>query len=110
MARGAHHACRSLERFALVFPVARPAALTWRGLYTWLAGRQDTARHRWAGAAALARRRGMPYDEARVLYQHGRHAPDPEGRQMLKAAAAIFERLGCAYDLAETRQILAARK
>jgi hypothetical protein len=106
LAKAARRACCSLDRFALVFPVARPTALTWRGLYAWLTGRPGEARRRWAAAAALAQRRGMPYEEARALYHHGRCTPGPAGRRLLEAAAAIFERLGCAYDLAETRSAL----
>ena len=107
MGEVARRACQSLGRFALVFPVARPAALTWRGLHAWHSGHQGLALRRWAAAAALARRQGMPYEEARARFQRGRHTPGPEGARLLEEAAAGFQRLGCAYDLAEARRALA---
>lgn len=98
----ARQACDSLGRFALVFPVARPAARTWGGLQSWLVGRHGSARRQWARAIADARRLGMPYDEARARYQLGRHSVGAERREQLARAAAIFARLGCAADLADT--------
>jgi hypothetical protein len=86
--------------------VARPAALTWEGLRLELAGRHGAARRRWARAAALAARLGMPYDEARARFQLGRHTAGDEGLRQLRRAVALFERLGCAYDLAQARALL----
>lgn len=103
----ARRACQSLGSFALIFPVARPAALTWRGLYAWRVGLHGLALRRWDAAAALAHRQGMPYEEARARFQRGRHTPGPEGRRLLEEAAAGFARLGCAYDLAEAERALA---
>lgn len=106
MGEMARRACLALERFSLVFPVARPAALTWQGLRAQLLGRHGGARRRWAAAAAVAGGHGMPYAEAVALFQHGRHTPGPEGRRLLGAAAARFEELGCAYDLALAQRML----
>lgn len=106
IAEVARRACQSLDRFSLVFPVARPAALTWQGLRAWLGGRRGRARRLWSAAAARAARTGMPYDEARALYQLGRYSEGPAGRGLLERAAAGFEALGCAHDLAATRRLL----
>ncbi|NTU85187.1 MAG: hypothetical protein HGA45_38490, partial [Chloroflexales bacterium] len=106
LAEVALRACRSLDRFALVFPVARPVALTWQGLHAWLDGRSGAARRRWSWAVALAARMGMPYVEARALYLHGRLRERAEDYQLLARAAAIFERLGCLYDLEQVRVLL----
>jgi class 3 adenylate cyclase len=103
----AARACRGLARFALIFPVARPGALIWEGLRLQLGGSPGRARRRWLHAVALAAQLGMPYDEARARYQLGRHAGGGERREQLERAGAIFERLGCAHDLAATRRLLA---
>ncbi len=98
--------CAGLQGYALIFPAARPVALSWEGLRLELAGRHAAARRRWARAAALAVRLGMPYDEARARYLLGRHTVGEESRRQLARAAALFERLGCAYDLAQVQQLL----
>jgi eukaryotic-like serine/threonine-protein kinase len=87
-----------------MFPVARPAALTWGGLRHWQAGRRGLAQHQWRHAINLAQRLGMPYDEARARAQLGHHTPDDEGRRQLHEAAAIFARLGCRDALADAHR------
>jgi class 3 adenylate cyclase len=106
IAEVSRRACQSLNRFALVFPLARPAALTWQGLRSWLRGRPREAGQLWAAAANVAQAQGMPYDEARALYLRGRHTPGAEGCRLLERAAAGFERLGCDYDLAQVNSLL----
>jgi tetratricopeptide (TPR) repeat protein len=87
---GARRACAILGRFALIFPVARPAAQIWRGRYAWARGRRAEARWRWGRALSLARRLGMPYEQGRALLLLGR----------VDEAAAIFGRIGAAHELA----------
>jgi len=96
----ARRVVRALGRFALIFPVARPATLLWRGLELSLRGRAGAARRCWARSADLARRHAMPYDEARAHLELGRHAAGPERRAHLDRAAAIFQRLGANDELA----------
>ena len=98
-------ACRGLARFALIFPVARPAALTWEGLRLQLMGRPTAAHSRWKRVVVLARRLGMPYEEARAHLLLARHGPPADRARQLACATAIFERLGCAYELAAIRQL-----
>lgn len=95
----ATRACRGLAHFAMLFPIARPAALTWEGLRLALAGHEAAGRRTWLRAAATAERLGMPYAEARARFQLGRHASGIERTTQLSRAAATFERLGCAHDL-----------
>lgn len=103
----ARRACDGLARFAYFFPIARPAALSWEGLRRALAGRPAGARRAWERSAALAHATGMPYEEARARLLLGRHSAGEERRAQLGLAAAGFERLGCARDLAEARRLLA---
>jgi hypothetical protein len=108
LATGAQRAGALLGRFALIFPIARPATLIWQGCDAWRCGRQQLARRRWARAGALAGRAGMPYEQARALLQLGSHSSGAERRQHLAAAAAIFARLGATYDLGLARALLGA--
>lgn len=106
VAAEARRVVAAFGRFALVFPVARPTMLLWRGLELWLRGRRGAARHHWFHAAILAHRRGMPYEEARAHFQLGRHASGPERRAHLERAAALFARIGARPDEARARELL----
>lgn len=94
----ARQACALLRQFALIFPIARPAALLWAGRYASLRGRHALAGRRWRRAARLAARLGMPYERARALLLLGRPAE----------AAAIFGRIGAAHELAAAQVSLSA--
>jgi class 3 adenylate cyclase len=104
----ARRICAVLRLYALIFPVAGPAALTWDALRLQLGGRQRAARRRWARAIGLAARLGMPYAEALAHLQLGRHSAGEPGRQHLERAARLFQRLGCTHYLARARALLAA--
>jgi hypothetical protein len=69
----AREACRSLDAFARVFPVARPRALRQRARLATLAKRTARARRLWARSIAEAQALALPLDEAlaeRALGQH----------------------------------------
>ncbi|RME28665.1 MAG: hypothetical protein D6798_01880 [Deltaproteobacteria bacterium] len=97
--REARQACKALQRYARVFPIARARALTCRGWQQ----RLDGAR----GAAATLRRAveaaaslQMPYDEALAHAALGRALGGTEGAAELDAAARGFERIGASAQLA----------
>jgi hypothetical protein len=104
--RLARKACKVTHSFARVFPIGRPRALLWDGLYHWLAGKPARATRAWQASLAAAARLEMPYDEALAHYELGRHLPDadPGREEHLARACEIFERLGAAYDLARARE------
>lgn len=105
--RGARAACAALERYARVFPIARPRALVCRGLLAHGDGHPARAMRAWDRAVDAARRLGMPYEEGRARFERGRHRPAAEeGLHDLRQAAVLFERLGAAWDLAHTRRLL----
>lgn len=93
LARQARQACDALGRFALIFPLARPATLIWRGLYAQRAGRPQVARRLWQRAIGQARRRGMPYAAARAHHELGRHSEGEERRAHLACAEALLEQV-----------------
>lgn len=90
LAQRARQACAALGRFALIFPVARPATLTWGGLYAQHAGHPRAARRLWHQAIEQARRRGMPYAAARAHHELGRHSTGEERRAHLARAEALL--------------------
>ncbi len=98
----ARKACKLARSFARVFPIGRPRALLWDGLYAWLAGKPARAQKAWQESLAAARDLEMAY------YEIGRHAGvgDPARDEHLARARDIFDRLGAAYDLARVEEAL----
>jgi tetratricopeptide (TPR) repeat protein len=104
----ARQACKLARGFARIFPIGRPRALLWGGLYEWLAGKPVRAHKAWLESLAVARSLEMAYDEALAHYEIGRHtaAGDPARQEHLARAGEIFERLGSAYDQARVQEVI----
>ncbi len=93
---------RTLKDFARRCPVAKPQALVWSGLHSWLRGKHGKARKIWTEARELAAAMDMPYEEGLALLELGRHASrgDHARTEHLERARAIFLELGANYDAA----------
>lgn len=105
---GARQAVKALGQYARVFSIARPRSLVCQGLLAHHQGRgkQAAALLRRGADAAVALK--MPFEEARALREVGRNLrPGPKRQAALQQAAAIFERLGAAWDLERTRELIA---
>jgi class 3 adenylate cyclase/tetratricopeptide (TPR) repeat protein len=88
--RNALMACSALERFAGVFPIARPRAQLCRGIARWHSGRQHSARRSWRASIAEAGRLAMPFDHARALTELGRRSK-PGGAERSRALGEAVE-------------------
>jgi hypothetical protein len=102
--------CQALHQYARAFPIGRPCAWLWQGLYDWQSGRPRRAHAAWRKSMAEAERLAMPYEQALALYEMGRHLPahDPNRRAHLTHAIEIFSQLQASYDLNRAQQALAA--
>ena len=98
---------RKMMRFS---PYVASGYQLYRGLAAFLAHRPREAQRLRQKSLSAARKWHMPYDEARALYEIGRHLPvsDPGRIQNLQAAAALFEQIGANGDLELTRALLEA--
>jgi class 3 adenylate cyclase/tetratricopeptide (TPR) repeat protein len=96
--RAARKACAALRRFARVFPIGKPRALLWTGLYEWLSGRQTKAGADWEKSVASAARLGMLFEQALAHAELGRHAVtgDPEGAHHMARARKLLIEAGAA--------------
>jgi adenylate cyclase len=90
----ARKACQSLHRLLRWYPIGEPGAWLWQGVCDWQDGKPDSASRSWQRSLAAAQRLGMPYDEALVYYEIGRHATGAERHTNLARAREIFDRLG----------------
>jgi hypothetical protein len=89
-------ALAAVRRFARIFPIGVPREAHLRGLSVWLDGDAARARRAWGEALAAAQRLEMPWDEARVRLDLGRHGVE-DPAQHLERAAALFQDVG-AFD------------
>ncbi|MCG6927941.1 MAG: AAA family ATPase [Acidobacteria bacterium] len=95
------------RRFARVFPIGAPREARLRGLSHWLDGRRGRARRAWDEALTAAQRLGMPWDEARVRLDIGRHGATGSEEQAdhLDRAATLLEELGAFDDRDDDRRV-----
>jgi predicted ATPase/class 3 adenylate cyclase len=103
----AHRVCEDMKVYARLVPSGKSIIWLYQGLYDWLDGRPRKSQATWQEALILADTLGMPYDQARVHYQIGRHLGEGETtkegwgrREHLNRAAELFARFGAKYDLA----------
>jgi predicted ATPase/class 3 adenylate cyclase len=102
----AQHACKNLQGFGKVFPVAKPLVWLYQGLYDWLAGNPRKAYKDWQKSLNYAQEMENPYQQGLAHYEIGRHLKVGEKsengwgpQEHLQHAIEIFADLGAAYDL-----------
>lgn len=107
--RSALRACRAGALFGSICRLGAAAAWQAHGDLGMLLGHRNAARHAWRRAAEIARRVGMPYDEAVAQLRLGVHAQGAgRGRDHLSRAGEIFERLDARHELSLARRALDA--
>ncbi|MCB9136082.1 MAG: AAA family ATPase [Anaerolineales bacterium] len=96
----AARALKYLHQYARIFPIGRPRAALWQGFFDWLSGKPDKAFRNWEKGLETARSLGLPWEEARLLFELGRRKPavDAQRQAYLREAEKIFIRLGAEYD------------
>jgi tetratricopeptide (TPR) repeat protein len=92
-------ACRSLRKFAKVFPIGRPSARLWSGMYYWSSGKKKRAMKEWQKSLAEAKLRCLPHEEALCDYMIGRYSVGSERLEYLGRARDLLSFIGAEYDL-----------
>ena len=101
----AQQACQMVARFARVFPIGKSRAALCKGWLEYLQGKPEKARQSWERALSAGSGMGMPYEEALLHFEIGRHSQQTEH---LRRALAIFEQLGANYYADRTRALIDA--
>ena len=103
----AEQATRLFWRMGLLFPVFRPRAALWRGVYWWQKGRPWLAQWWWRRGLRQAKRFGLLFDEALLRYHIAQRLPLTDGRRPahLAQAEAIFGRLDALYELEQIAHV-----
>ena len=106
--RDALRACKSLNRMAQVFPIAKPRALICAGWAAHLGGSPGRARRSWRSSLRLAEGLKMPFERALSHYELGRHLPvgDAARHLHLKCAGELFDQMGAARYAASVQGLL----
>ncbi len=94
LARGAQRACKTMWRYARVFPIGEPRAWQWQGLYHQIAGHPQQAQEAWGRSLKCAEQRSMVLEAAVTHLIIGQHlaADDPARTGHLQTAHVYFER------------------
>jgi hypothetical protein len=102
----AWRACKDLQFFAKVFPLAKPDAWRFQGWYDWQAGVPRKAYKAWYKSLANAREQKNSYQQGLTHIEIGRHLSAGERtedgwaqREHLQYAVEVFSGLGATYDL-----------
>lgn len=100
--------CQLLGKADPQFPVTYCRALRDRGWQSALEGREDRARRLWQRGLALAERFELPYEAGLLHWELARWDAGGDRRQgHLENAAALFERIGAAWQSQRVRGALA---
>lgn len=107
--KAARKSLKGIKQFANFFPVGKPRALLWEGVYHCRRGRSDKGLKLWREGLSLARELALRYEEGLICWQIATNLPDddPERLDYLRRAAELFADLGASRNAALVRQTLA---
>ncbi|HSL31054.1 MAG TPA: AAA family ATPase [Anaerolineales bacterium] len=95
-AKAARASLKGLKQFAMTFPIGRPRALLWEGMYFWKQGDHTKARKLWQKGLELTEKNRFAYEEGvlrRVIATH-MEAGDPARVAHLQRAVQLFSSIG----------------
>lgn len=95
----ARQACKGLHRFARSFPSAEAYHLLCSGRLAWLERRPRKASNAWKKGINVARRSGVPYEEARSHLELGLRGDPLQRAAHLAAAGRLLKAIGARADL-----------
>ena len=97
----ARRACKFMQGYARIYPIAQPRAHFLQGWLSVLEGKQQDAFQIWKNGLHLPQTADMPYEEARLHELLSKHLPsdDPEAQIHGQRARQLFEMLNARLDL-----------
>jgi eukaryotic-like serine/threonine-protein kinase len=85
---------KAFKRYAKTYAFARSRLMLHTGTYEWLTGKQSDARKSWQKALEYTQKYRIPFDEALIHYEIGRHTEDSNS---LHKALITFDLGGAKY-------------
>jgi len=103
----AFQAIKHFRSYARIFPIGKPMALRFEGIYYLLKGKSKKAENIWSKSLATAEQLEMPYEIGIAHYELGSHNFGDEmlQRNHLKLASNKFKQLGATYDLSRVEKL-----
>ena len=107
--KAARKSLKGIKQFANFFPIGKPRALLWEGVYHCRRGRPNKGLKLWREGLTLSRELALRYEEGLICWQIATNVPadDPARLEYLQRAAELFEELGAGRNAALVRQDLA---
>lgn len=102
----AKQAVETLGRYGQIFPITKPRALLWKGLFLYLEGQQEKAKKLWQESLSIATTLQLPYDIALAHFELGRHGSTVH----LQKAVEGFDCIGAKYDAEIAQKFLNVEK
>jgi class 3 adenylate cyclase/tetratricopeptide (TPR) repeat protein len=104
----AHAACKRLLHYARHFPIGKPRALLWHGLWVWLKGEPQRARRAWERSLAAAEKLGMGYEQGLAHSYLGRYRQGNRWPIHLERAREQFAQLGAQWEHERVQHAIAS--
>jgi len=98
--KAAHDSLKGLNQFATFFPIGKPRAHLWEGMYQWKLGNHSKAHRLWHKGLTLAQNNQFIYEEGllrRVIATH-LESNNPERNIHLKRAVELLSSIGASHD------------
>lgn len=95
-----------IKQFARSFPIGQPRYGLYEGWTAWIDGKTQKAHTLWQKSLQTAKQLGMPYDEAILKFEMGRHNSGAARQTQLHEALEQFTKLEADYNVTEVRKIL----
>jgi len=99
-AKAARLSLKGLKQFAMTFPIGRPRAHLWEGMYYWKLGKRAKAQELWKKGLVLAEENQFAYEEAmlrRIIATH-LESSDPARVTHFQRAVELFSSIGATRD------------
>lgn len=104
-------ASKLLNSFARIFTMGKPRSYLVKGLDAWQRGQKGKAYKAWKKGITSAETLKMPYEQARLYYELGRHADtETEQQTYLLHAQTISNDLGTMYELEQIETLASSKK
>ena len=107
-AKAARASLKGIKQFAMSFPIGRPRAFLWQGMYAWKLGKRARAQTLWKKGLALAETNRFAYEEGllrRVIATH-METGDPARLTHFQRAIELFSSIGATREAQRAQSAL----
>ena len=94
-------------KYAKIFPIGKPRALLWKGVYECLEGKSKKAIKTWEKSLINSTNLNMPYEKGKYYFEVGKKTFDNNtSKDCFLQAISIFDKLQAKYEANKARKLL----